>query len=351
MNLRILFLMLLLTGEAFAQKEQIKEAQSFYNKGKIEEALTVLKKIEYLIVNSSDDEKSDFFYLKGNIYKDLAAKNNGAENFATAAAAYQDVLLYENDSQKYKYAVKADLALKSIKSVLVDGAYEDFKAKKFKESSAKSYEVYLLDKKDTLNLLNAAASSLMDKDYGTAVKYYGQLRKNKYTGKGIVYYATNKKTKAEEAFISRSARESNIREGLYEKPRDVRPPSKREEILNLLAYCYLEQNDFTNAAKYYEEALEVNVKCVDCYINLSYIKLQSKKTITSQIDALGTSKADMILYDKLNAQKDEIAKSAIPYLKKALDIEPKNEDALKSLLGIYRSLNMTKEYDTIKSSM
>ncbi|ABQ05464.1 tetratricopeptide repeat protein [Flavobacterium johnsoniae] len=351
-NLIVLSIFLLVTVGAFAQKDQIKEAQSLYDKGKNEEALAVLKKTEYLIINASDSDKSDFFYLKGNICKDLAAKNIDAiNNFAQASSAYQDVLLYENDSRNYKYAFKANLALKGMKSTLVDGAFSDYKAGKFKESAAKSYEVYLIDKKDTLNLFNAAGSSLNGKDYVSAIKYYEELRKINYTGKGMVYYAMNKKTKTEEAFISRSARESNIQAGLYEKPRDFLPPSKKEDILISLGYCYLERNDYVNAAKYYESDLQLNPNCLDCCINLAYVKMQLKKEILDQMNQLGNSPKEMKEYDKLSAQKDEIVKSAIPYLKKALTIEPKNEEATKTLLGVYRSLDMTNEYNALKNGM
>ncbi|GAA3770627.1 hypothetical protein GCM10022423_25600 [Flavobacterium ginsengiterrae] len=340
-----------MTMGAFAQKEQIKEAQSLYDKGKNEEALAVLKKIEYLIVNASDSDKSDFFFIKGNVCKDLAAKNiDAVTNFALASSAYQDILLYENDSRNYKYAFKANQALKAMKSTLVDGAYSDYKAGKFKESAAKSYEVYQIDKKDTLNLFNAAGSSLNGKDYVSAIKYYEELRKINYTGKGMIFYATNKKTKVEEAFISMSARESNIEAGLYEKPRNFYPPSKKEEVLLSLGYCYLERNDYVNAAKYYESDLQLNPNCLDCCINLAYVKMQLKKEVVDQMSLLGNTPKEMKEYDKLSIQKDEIVKSAIPYLKKALVIEPKNEEATKTLLGVYRALDMTNEYNALKNS-
>ncbi len=347
----MLSMFLLMTMGAFAQKEQIKEAQSLYDKGKNEEALAVLKKIEYLIVNASDSDKSDFFFIKGNVCKDLAAKNiDAVTNFALASSAYQDILLYENDSRNYKYAFKANQALKAMKSTLVDGAYSDYKAGKFKESAAKSYEVYQIDKKDTLNLFNAAGSSLNGKDYVSAIKYYEELRKINYTGKGMIFYATNKKTKVEEAFISMSARESNIEAGLYEKPRNFYPPSKKEEVLLSLGYCYLERNDYVNAAKYYESDLQLNPNCLDCCINLAYVKMQLKKEVVDQMSLLGNTPKEMKEYDKLSLQKDEIVKSAIPYLKKALVIEPKNEEATKTLLGVYRSLDMTNEYNALKNS-
>ena len=351
-ELRLLLFLVLINVGAFAQKDEIKEAQSYYDKGKINESLTILKKIEYLIVNASDEVKSDFFFLKGNVYKELATKNiDAANNFALASGAYQDVLLYENDSRNYKYAFKANLALKDMKYKLVDGAYNDYKVGKYKESADKSYEVYQFDKKDTLNLLNAAAASLEGKDYIAAIKYYGELKKINYSGKAVVFYATNKKTKVEESFVSLSARESNIKEGLYEKPRNVTPPSKKEEILNSLAFSYMERNDYPNAEKYYNEGLQVNPNCIDCYINLVYVKIQLKNAVVDEMALLGNSPKEMQQYEKLSTKKDDIIRSTIPYLKKVLAIEPKNEKATKSLLGIYKVLDMTNEYNALKMGL
>ena len=350
-NIKILSFLLLINVGVFAQKDQIKEAQSFYDKGKVEESITVLKKIEYLIVNAPDVTKSDFYYLKGNNYKDLATKNiDPKNNFTIASGAYQDVLLYENDSRNYKYAFKADLALKDIKSKLVNGAIKDFKEGRYKESADKSYEVYLFDKKDTLNLYNAAAASLTGKDYVSSIKYYEELKKKNYTGKGIIFYATHKKTKLEDAFVSLGARDLAVSEGVYEKPRNFSPPSKKEEILINLAFSYLERNDFANAEKSYLDALQINPNCMNCYINLVFIKMELKKALIDQMNALGNTPKEVKQYDQLNAKKDEIVRSAIPYLKKALIIEPKNEEATKSLLGIYRALDMTNEYNALKNS-
>ncbi|SEO83601.1 Tetratricopeptide repeat-containing protein [Flavobacterium sp. CF108] len=351
-NLKMLSMLLLINVAAFAQNDQIKEAQSLYDKGKSEEALAILNKTEYLILNASDEVKSDYYFLKGNVYKDLAGKNiDAANNFTLASQAYQDVFLYENESGKFKFTVKANAALKAMKSTLVNGAMTDFNAGKFKESAEKSYKVYLFDKKDTLNLYNAAASSINGKDYESAVKYYEILKKINFSGKRMMYYATNKKTKEEDFFVSTKARESAIEQGFYEKPRNELVPSKKIEVNNNLAYAYLEKRDYPKAEAVYNYVLELNPNYLDAYINMAYLKLQVKKDLADEIASLGTSPAEMQKYDKLNAKKDDIARSAIPYLKQALIIEPKNPEATKTLLGVYRSLDMTNEYNALKSSM
>nr|WP_294784988.1 tetratricopeptide repeat protein [uncultured Flavobacterium sp.] len=351
-NFRMLSCLLMISLGAFAQKDKIKEAQSLYDKGKSEESLAILNKTEYLILNAPDEDKSDYYFLKGNVLKDLALKNiDAANNFTLASQAYQDVFLYENESGKFKSTVKASMALKDMKANLVKGALDDFKAGKFKESAEKSYKVYLFDKKDTLNLYNAASSSINGNDYTAAVTYYELLKKINFSGKGVLYLATNKKTKEEDAFLSPKARDYAVLQGSYEKPRMESVPSKKIEVNSNLAFAYLERKEYQKAEEIYNYVLELNPNYVDAYINLAYLKLQLKKDVAEEIAALGTSKADMQKYDKLNARKDDITRSAIPYLKKVLAIEPKNQDATKVLLGVYRSLDMTAEYNSLKASM
>lgn len=209
----------------------------------------------------------------------------------------------------------------------------------------------MFDKRDTLNLFNAASASMVAKDYDSAIKYYEELKRINYSGKRIIYYATNKKTKEEDSFVSAGARDSGIQVGLYEKPRDEFSASKRFEINKNLAYIYLEKNDFEKAEICYTKVVELDPKYIDAYINLAYVKLESKKPLVDQMSALGNTPKEMQEYDELKIKKDNLVKSAIPYLKKALDIDPKNQDVKKSLMGVYRSLDMTNEYNALKASM
>jgi tetratricopeptide (TPR) repeat protein len=348
----ILSIVLLINVGANAQKAQIKEAQSVFSSGKSQDALGLLKKSEYLIINATYEDKSDFYFLKGNILKDLAKKNIDANNnYTLASEAYQELIRYENEDGKYKYTLQANSALKEMKSELVNGAVDDYKTGKYKESAEKSYKVYLFDKKDTLNLFYAASSSMSAKDYDSAIKYYEELKKINYSGKRIIYYATNKKTKEEDAFVSAGARDSGVIATLYEKPRDEFTASKRLEINKNLAYIYLEKKEFDKAEICYNKVIELEPKYIDAYINMAYVKIESKKPLMDQMSALGNTPKEMQQYDELKIKKDNLVKTAIPYLKKALDIEPKNQDVIKSLMGVYRSLDMTDEYNALKGSM
>jgi tetratricopeptide (TPR) repeat protein len=342
-------IVLLINAEVYAQKDQIKSAQIDYESGRYQDALGILKASEYLIVNATDEEKSDFYFLKGNVLKAMAGKNiDVATNSQLASDAYRELFNAENESGKFKHTLQANVALREMKFKLINDAATDFKAGKFNECADKSYNAYLFDKKDTLYLYNAASTSMTAKNYDKAMKYYEELKKINYSGKGTVFYAVNKKTKGEESFVSAIARDISINEGTYEKPRNEVSVSKKMEINKNLAFIYLEKNDAVNAEIFYNKVLEVDPNYVDAYINIAYLKLGAKKALMDEMSNLGNSPKEMELYDKLKVKKDDLVKSVIPYLKKALAIEPKNQDVANSLLGVYRSLDMTTEYNELK---
>jgi hypothetical protein len=63
-------------------------------------------KSEYLIINATYDDKSEFYKLKAEIYKSIADKNiDPGANLTAAVAAYNQ--LREDLGQQYKYTLKA----------------------------------------------------------------------------------------------------------------------------------------------------------------------------------------------------------------------------------------------------
>jgi len=56
--------LLLFIPSSYAQKEQIKEAQKELKLGNSEQVIAILSPVEYLIINTSDEDKINFYYLK-----------------------------------------------------------------------------------------------------------------------------------------------------------------------------------------------------------------------------------------------------------------------------------------------
>lgn len=105
------------------------------------------------------------------------------------------------------------------------------------------------------------------------------------------------------------------------------------------------------AEKYYKKVIEINPQYINAYINLSALKLENEKVIIDEMNKLGTSTKDMKRYDDLKKKREDLFKSAIPYLQKAVELDPKNSDVSKTLLGVYSALEMTSEYKALKAKI
>jgi hypothetical protein len=96
---------LLISAASFAQKNEIKSAEKALKKGNSQEAVVILQAAESLMSAASEDEKAQFFFVKGNTYLDLANKKVDTDkNLATAADAYLSLLDAEKVSGKSKYS-------------------------------------------------------------------------------------------------------------------------------------------------------------------------------------------------------------------------------------------------------
>jgi tetratricopeptide (TPR) repeat protein len=411
---------LLISVATFAQKDEIKAAEKALKKGEAKEAATFLQGAESLISAASDSEKAQFFFVKGNVYLDLADKNIEVDkNLSVAAAAYSALIAAEQALGKSKYSGDAATSITKIKYKLINSAIADSKESKHSTSASKLYEAYLLDRKDTINLYYAASTYVNANEYETALTMYNELKKLNYSGKGTNYLAVNKLTLEEDLFNTIEERDRMVKMGTHEQPKTEVIPSKRGEIYKNMALIlvesgkteeakkavaearkaspddtslilteanlYLETKDFetykklvnevlaknpndadlvfnlgvlsanakntAEAEKYYDRAIEINPKYVNAYINMAALKLESENAIIAKMNKLGTSDKEMKQYDVLKVERKAIFKSVIPYLVKALEVDPKNGDVSKTLLGVYSALEMTAEKKALETKM
>lgn len=411
---------LLISVTTFAQKDQIKAAEKALKGGNAQEAVTILQGAESASATAPDNEKAQYFFVKGNAYLDLANKKvEEGKNLSLAAKAYQDLLAVEKASGKDKYSAQAATSILDIKYKLMNSAIADTKVDKHAEGAKKLYDAYLLDKKDTINLYYAASTYVNGKDYATALKMYEELKTLNYSGKGTSYLATNKLTGQEDLYSTAKERDLAVKLGTHEKPKTEAIPSKRGEIYKNIALIlvqdgkteeakkaisdarkanpedtslilteanlYLETKDFdtykklvgealeknpndvdlifnlgvlsvnaknpADAEKYYRKVMEIDPKYINAYINLAALKLEDEKVIIDEMNKLGTSAKDMKRYEVLKTKREDLFKSVIPYLQKAVEIDPKNLDVAKTLLNVYSALEMMPEAKALKEKV
>lgn len=127
-------------------------------------------------------------------------------------------------------------------------------------------------------------------------------------------------------------------------------PNNADLVFNLGVLSGNAKNT-ADAEKYYLKAIEINPNYTNAYLNLAALKLEAEKPIIDEMNKLGTSAKDMKRYDVLKGQRENVFRGVIPYLKKANELDPKNEDVSKTLLGVYKALEMTAEAKALKATM
>ncbi|RTY91483.1 tetratricopeptide repeat protein [Flavobacterium sp. RSP46] len=125
-------------------------------------------------------------------------------------------------------------------------------------------------------------------------------------------------------------------------------PNDADLVFNLGVLSANAKNQ-VDAEKYYLKVIEINPKYINAYINLAAMKLEDEKVIIDEMNKLGTSTKDMRRYDELKKKRENLFKATIPFLAKAVELDPKNEDVSKTLLGVYSALEMTAEYKALKA--
>lgn len=135
-----------------------------------------------------------------------------------------------------------------------------------------------------------------------------------------------------------------ISEALEKNPNDV-------DLIFNLGVISAQAKNYSEAEKFYNKVLELDPKYVNGYINMAAMKLEDEKTIIDDMNKLGTSTEDMKRYNVLKKKREDLFRSTIPYLEKAVALDPKNEDVAKTLLNVYSALEMTSEYKALKAKM
>ncbi|MCS4240052.1 tetratricopeptide (TPR) repeat protein [Myroides gitamensis] len=182
----------------------------------------------------------------------------------------------------------------------------------------------------------------------------------------LIYYQEGQYDQAEKAIVE--ARKSNpddtnlmlTQMDLYLKSNNM---GKYEEIAkealaknpndDLLLYnlgvTSYQAGKIEDARKYYEQAIRINPKNENAYLNMAFIKLQPDEELTNKMNSLGMSAADNKKYEQLQKEKKAIYRDAMNDLEKVLAINPTNEEAIQTLKNIYRALEMNDKLKALEA--
>ncbi|HEY9220184.1 MAG TPA: tetratricopeptide repeat protein [Lutibacter sp.] len=238
----------------FAQNDELKTAEKAVKSNDFATAITAINQAEGLIANADQKTKAKFYYLKG-----MALYQNGAPqaDIDKVAAAFNQLINYENETKKPKYSAEVGLLLNKMIVSVAESASNDYnKAIETKENTdylkaAKEFQqVYALSPRDTSYLDNAALVYYFAKDYDSSIKLYEQLLDINYTGITTVYVATDKASGEDVVYGDKKAMDLQVKLGLAQNPREEKKESRREMIFKNLAQNYSDKGNN-------EKALEI----------------------------------------------------------------------------------------------
>lgn len=136
--------------------------------------------------------------------------------------------------------------------------------------------------------------------------------------------------------------EALIKEVLLQNPND-------KTLYFNLGVISAQAGNKDKAVDYYKKAIEIDAEYLVAYLNLAILYLDGEKKIVDEMNALGSSAKDNQRYDVLKKERENVYKTALPYLEKAHSLDTGNKDVSQTLLNVYGALNMDAKYDALKA--
>ena len=322
-----LFLLFVLTlGLTFGQKKELRNAQKLYGKGDVEGAHKILTDNAALFENADEKTAVATTFLKAQI----------SQSKGDFQAAYELLVSIDKASA---LAAKVNEQLQSLSSEVVTSAISDNEAEDFENASSKLYLAYLINPETNMDYLYFAAStSVSNKDYDSALKYYTLLKEKEYTGIAVKYYVT-------EAATGNEIEVSETEYGIFKKSKDYsnfreeESPSRFPEIVKNIALIYAQQGDNEKAITAVQEARKSNPDDINLILTEAniYIQLDEKGKFQELMkEAIQQDPNNAVLYFNLGVVNNDLGDSAAArsYYEKAIELDPNYQASYLNLVSV-----------------
>jgi tetratricopeptide (TPR) repeat protein len=351
---------LFLSAGTYAQKEELKTLKKIYGKEKLSdkdlsEYKSNVAKAQTMLASATEDDKVYIsFYQSAVPLLDLQTAMAKPENAGNAAlisqimtiqkieelsTAMNNVIEYEKKTGKKIHTKDIEETVATINPILLNYAVALGTQKKNSEASSVLYSVYKLDKSKPDNLYFAASYAVNGGDYETALNYYNELKALKYSGEGVIYFATNAASGKEEQFPTKADRDRFVALTTHKSPRDEKIPSKRGEIYKNIALILVKNDKIEEAKAAFVEAKQANPNDVSLLTNEAdlYARLKDFDTYRKLINnVLEKNPNDATLIYNLGVvslEAEQLA-DAEKYFNRALELDPKMGNAYLNLSAV-----------------
>lgn len=401
----------LMTLTAFAQKKEIRKANKAVESGDYTSALNELSSAEGQLDGANDDMKAEFYLLKGKAVYSSAPNN--LKNVKEAVS-----YLKEANSFDAKSSTSSEIAefTNQISDDLVSSAIEDQNASKNVIAADKLIEVYKLNEKDNQVYLYYAASNYHNaEELDKALEGYKTLLDLGYTGVETQYFAVEKESGEKQSFGDKDQRSLMIKAGTHTDPTDEVSEDVTPQILQYMAYIYIQNEEYEDAIKvvdnalksdpdntsllrakadvvyqlddkaeykrimkkivsldpnnpellfnlgvssaelgevdeslsYYDQTLKADKNHYAASLNAAVLTLSMDEPLVEEMNGLGMSAADNERYQELQKEREDVMKSAVPYLENALRIDDTDVEVKRTLANVYSQIGENDKSDAL----
>jgi tetratricopeptide (TPR) repeat protein len=364
-----LSLLLILASFAYGVKAQNAEVVNAYNYQRYKEYDKAKISIEKAILDPKTGISAKTWYYRGLIYQDIeeSAEPNikavDAQALDKAIESYIKALEYDT---KKSYVEDIKKRIPFLQNRYVNKGIESYKAKEFQAATdyfMKSADISekIFNKIDTNLLFNAALAALNAKNIPTQKTLFTRLVELKYpeveiyrslaniyfsekdTAKGMEYlsmgrtaFPSNNALMIDELNIYMSRGQSKQMISKMEEAANADPNNKT--LWFALGSTYDNMGKKVEAESSYKKALAIDSNYFDALYNLGAIHYNAGVEVYNKVKDLPMSKEK-----EYNAGKAKYIASfnkSLPFLEKALFLQPNDLNTLASLKEVYAKLDM-----------
>ena len=400
----ILLILLFTFSFSTAQKKELRNANKFFVSGEYASAIDLLDSTKDLFDSSDDKTKAQVMLLYGKLHTTMedfelaikafdmsknlgssdkilnpelrkletaiitsAVSDNETEDFIAAAKKLKMVydLNTETNSEYLYYA--ASSAVNSLDYTLALEYYELLRDIKYEGIETKFYitevssgnEIEINDEVQFKLLQKSkdysdAREEVTDSKFPEIVKnialIYKELGQN---DKALAAIEAARSSNPDDVGLIITAANIYFELGNKEAFKVAMSEAVEKEPNNPVLYYNLgvvsaELGEKDVAISYYQTSIDLDPSNENSYLNLVALILDGEEDIVSEMNSLGTSRADNMKYDELKESRENLYKQTVPILKDLIDIN-NNIEAIRTLMNIYGTIGDNSGYMEMKN--
>lgn len=370
----------------FAQKGKVTSASNYKESGKLDKALEVIEPT--VDPNNPKSEKTiswaRTWEVRGEIFKAIHAsedKNYKALSEDPLGESFKSFIKAVELDGKGRYTSGLKVNLTFLLQDLTNAAIKAFESKDFVPATKYFENVLAVEALDmfkeetpvdTVIMYNVGITAANAKMYEKAIGYFRECIKHDYNG-GASY---GQIVSAYQELGDTLKSVEMMKEGFEKYPEE-------QAILFALINYYIEQNNSQEAINYldkaigkeidnptlyfakgsaleklgraeealevYNKAIEVDPEFANAYYNIGVYYFNKGVSQGEIANAIPTNKP--ALYKEEKAKADEEFKKAVPYMEKAMELDPSDVYIMDHLKNLYYRLNMMDKFNEIKEKI